>query len=264
MKKSEFRSAIGALFAKPVRNFLGIKFIWTYEHCFRPVLGFIFDLMGARFRVNGCTIKVPKHLTTRTYRGCFMIDDYEAGERALVREFVRPDDSVLELGSCIGAVSCVTNRLLADKSRHVVVEANPKLIPCITENRDINQCGFTILNMAASTEKSVTFYLHDEFIVGGTAQRPSSQPVTLEGITLDELDALYGPFSVLIMDIEGAETEIIPPSLEFLKKCRLVIWETHDWACGTEATKKCRDALSLAGLKYAKAAEDSEAWIRRE
>ncbi len=263
MKKSEFRSSIGALFPPTLRNFLGIKFIWTYENLFRPVLGLVFDLMGSKFRVDGCVIKVPKHLTTRTYRGCFMIDDYEAGERALVREMVRPDDSVLELGACIGAVSCVTNQLLADRTRHVVVEANPKLIPSITENRDSNQCGFTILNVAASTQKEVTFYLNEEFIVGGTAQRPTAHPVSVEGITLDELDARHGPFSVLIMDIEGAETEVIPPAVEFLRKCRLVVWETHDWACGPEATQRCRDALKIAGLEYVRTAEDTEAWIRK-
>lgn len=238
--------------------------MWFYQRSIRPLLGLIFDLRGGRFRVDGCEIEVPKELTTRTYRGCFMTDDYEAGERALVMELLRPSDSVLEIGACIGAVSCVTNRLLADKKRHVVVEGNPKLISSIEKNRDINQCGFTILNKAVSQEPEVTFYLSEEFIVGGTAQRKSPHPVKVEGITLDELDQKYGPFNVLIMDIEGGEVEAIPPALEFLKRCRLVIWETHDWACGAEATQRCRDALADAGLKYVETAEDTEAWLRSE
>jgi FkbM family methyltransferase len=191
-----------------------------------------------------------------------MVDDYEAGERALVREFLTPSDRVLEIGACIGAVSCVTNRLLADKTAHTVVEGNPKLIPTIEKNREINQCEFTVLNKAVSQDTEVTFYLHDEYIVGGTAQRRSAHPVVVDGITLNELDNKFGPFDALIMDIEGGEVEALPSAPEFLKKCRLVIWETHDWACGAEATQLCRDALAEAGLRHVKTAEDTEAWLR--
>ena len=222
----------------------------------------MFDMLGGHFRVDGCKIHVPKDLTTRTYRGCFMMSDYEAEERSLIKKHLLPSDSVLELGACIGVVACVTNRLLADKSRHLVVEGNPKLIPSIERNREINDCGFKIENKAASQEKTVTFYLNEEFIVGGTAQRKSPHPVEVEGVTLEELDRDHGPFSALIMDIEGGEVDTIPHSLEFLKRCRLVIWETHDWACGPEATQRCRDTLAAAGLRYIETEGDTEAWVR--
>jgi FkbM family methyltransferase len=261
-RKSRLRTIIASLLPNSVRRFVGRWGVWFYERAIRPILGLIFDLRGGKFRVDGCVIEVPKHLTTRTYRGCFMVGDYEAGERALVRNLLRPKDSVLEIGACIGAVSCVTNRLLADKTRHVVVEGNPKLIPTIKRNRDNNQCGFTVLNMAVSQEKEVTFYLCEEFIVGGTAQRESPHPVKVDGITLQELDLQYGPFNVLIMDIEGGEIEAIPNAPGFLERCRLVIWETHDWAFGSDATQRCRDALTEAGLKHVKTEEDTEAWAR--
>ena len=168
-----------------------------------------------------------------------MIGDYEAEERELIRSYLRPEDSVLELGACIGAVSCTTNKLLADKSRHVVLEANPKLIPMLEHNRNVNGCGFTVLNRAASQEKSVTFYLTDEFIVGGTTHRVSQHPVTVEGSSLEALDREFGPFTALV-----------------------VVWETHDWACGVERTEACRRALADVGLKYVATAGDTEAWVR--
>lgn len=192
-----------------------------------------------------------------------MIGDYEAEERALIKRFLRPEDSVLELGACIGAVSCTTNKLLKDKSRHVVVEGNPKLIPSLEKNKSINGCGFTILNRAASQEKTVTFYLSEEFIVGGTAQRVSPHPVTVPGSSLEELNSEFGPFTALIMDIEGAEADVIPPSHEFLKTCRLVVVETHDWACGADRTEECRRVLSAAGLKHVATEDATEAWLRQ-
>ncbi|MEK7950827.1 FkbM family methyltransferase [Luteolibacter soli] len=264
MKKSALRKAVGSALPIPLRGFLGRWYVWSYERTVRPVLGLIFDLRGGRFKVDGCEIEVPKDLTTRTYRGCFMTGDYEAEERELIRRFLRPEDTVLELGACIGAVSCVTNSLLADKSRHIVLEGNPKLIPTLERNREINGAGFTVLNRAASLEETVTFYLHDEFIVGGTAQRKSKHPVTVPGSSLEDLDREFGHFTTLIMDIEGGEADVIPPSIEFLSKCRLVIWETHDWACGKEKTDECRRVLSAAGLKYEATADATEAWIRPE
>jgi predicted O-methyltransferase YrrM len=48
---------------------------------------------------------------------------------------LRPEERVLELGGCLGVVSCSINTLLRDPSRHVVVEANPKLLAYLYENR---------------------------------------------------------------------------------------------------------------------------------
>src|SRR5262245_43618744 len=89
------------------------------------LLGLIFDLKGGHFRADGCTFRIPRDVTRLSYRACFLTDAYEREERELVRQWVRPEDRVIELGACLGIVSCVTNRLLADKSKHVVVEANP-------------------------------------------------------------------------------------------------------------------------------------------
>lgn len=264
MKKSTLRKNFGKFLPRPLRNFLGRVYVECYEKITRPVLGLIFDMKGGRFHVDGCDIEVPKDLTTRTYRGCFMIGDYEAEERALIKRYLRPEDTVLELGACIGAVSCTTNKLLTDKTKHVVVEGNPKLIPSLEKNKSINGSGFTILNRAASQEKSVTFYLSEEFIVGGTAQRESPHPVTVQGSSLEDMSAEFGPFTALVMDIEGAEADVIPPSAEFLSKCRLVVWETHDWACGAHRTEECRLALNQAGLEYLETEGDTEAWARPE
>jgi FkbM family methyltransferase len=262
MKKSNLRKLIANRLPPSIRAFVGKYYVAGFERLVRPVLGLIFDLRGGRFRVDGCEIEVPKDLTTRTYRGCFMLGDYEAEERALIKRYLRPDDSVLELGACIGAVSCTTNKLLKDKSRHVIVEGNPKLIPYLEKNKSINHSGFTILNRAASQEKSVTFFLNGEFIVGGTTQRESPHPITVPGSSLQDLDEEFGPFTTLIMDIEGSEADVIPPSADFLANCRLVVVETHDWACGVEKTEECRKALAAAGLKHVATEDATEAWLR--
>src|SRR6266705_4550319 len=143
----------------------------------QPLGGLIFDLKGGRFHADGCVFSIPKDATTRAFRACFLTDKYEREERELIQKWLRQDDSVIELGACLGIVSCVTNKLLADKSRHVVVEGNPFCIPALHRNRELNQCGFLVENCAVSTRRDATFYLHPIYVVGGTTQRQSSRPV---------------------------------------------------------------------------------------
>jgi hypothetical protein len=80
--------------------------------------------------------------------------------------------------------------------------------------------------------------------------------------TLTELDARYGPFTTLIMDIEGAELETFENSRDLLRNYRLVIVELHDWALGEAGLKRCREILTEAGLKLHHRREWVEAWQR--
>src|SRR5262245_20284205 len=199
-----------------------------------PLEGLIFDLRGGRFHADGCTFVIPKDVTTRKYRSCFLHNDYERDERELIRRWVRPEDRVVELGACLGVVSCVTNKLLADKSRHVVVEANPFCIPTLYRNRELNQSGFLIEHCAVGNEPEVTFYLHPVYIVGGSSQRATNRPVRLPAKSLRQLERERGPFTALIIDVEGSELEVFAGSKDLFLQYRLVIVELHEFAIGAD------------------------------
>jgi len=243
---------------KPVGGAVG----WFHATVIRWVLGALFDLRGGRFHADGCTFVIPKDQTSRAYRACFLNGSYEAEERELVRTFVQPADTVLELGACLGVVSCVTNKILADKTKHVVVEGNPFCLPTLHRNCELNQCGFLVENCAVSNQWDATFYLHPIYIVGGTTQRKSARPAHVPVRSLADLDERYGPFSTLILDIEGAELEIFSAAREQLNRCRLVIVELHDWAIGADGVQHCREILAAAGLQFQKRAGITEVWQR--
>jgi FkbM family methyltransferase len=246
----------------PIRKPLGRLGGFVEQNIIYPAAGIWFDLLGGKFRADGCVFLIPRNVTSVRYRACFVLDTYEADERQLIRKFVRPDDSVLELGACLGIVSCVTNRLLKDKSRHVVVEANPLLIPAIHRNRELNGCGFLVENCAASEQPHVTFYLHPVYVVGGSYQRQTGREVRIPGRSLQEMEQRYGPFTVLIIDVEGAESDILDKAAEVLQNVRLVIIEQHEWAIGNAAVERIRQLLATAGLHKVAAAGDTEAWER--
>jgi FkbM family methyltransferase len=241
---------------------LGSAAGWFYGTVVRWVQGALFDLRGGRFHVDGCEIDVPKDLTSRSYRSCFLTGEYEAEECALVREFVQPGDTVLELGACMGVVSCVTNKRLRDKTRHAVVEGNPRLIPTLQRSRELNACGFIIENCAASNEPEVTFFLHPVYIVGGSTQRESKDSVRIPGRSWRDLDRKYGPFTTLIMDVEGSELEVLEGSRELTFRYRLVIAELHEWAIGSEKVERCRELLRNGGLQFVGSTGITEVWRR--
>lgn len=246
----------------PLRKRLG-NMLGPVEHrVIKPIAGLVFDLKGGRFRADGCVFDIPKHLTTRAYRSCFLAGDYEEDERGLIKRFVRPGDAVLECGACLGIVACVTNSLLRDKRRHVVVEANPKVIPALYRNRELNKAEFLIEHCAISGKSEETFYLHPQYIVGGTSQRPTELAVRLPGRSLRELDSRYGPFSTLIMDVEGSELDAFEAAGDLFQHYRLVIVELHPWAIGEPAVQRCRDILAGAGLRQVGCAGITEAWQR--
>src|SRR6185436_18924272 len=133
-----------------VRQVLGSWFGPFDQRVLQRLSGLIFDLRGGCYRTDGCQFSIPRNLTSLGYRSCFLRDTYEKEERELIKNLVRSNDSVLEFGACLGVVSCVTNKLLADKTKHVVVEANPLVIPSLYRNRELNQAGFLVEHCAIS------------------------------------------------------------------------------------------------------------------
>jgi len=248
-----------------IRKPLGAVIGWFNAVVIQSLLGLIFDLKGGRFQTDGCTFAIPKDVTTMPYRACFLNGSYEREERELIRRWIRPDDRVIELGACLGIVSCVTNKLLADKSRHVVVEGNPFCIPSLYRNKELNQSGFLIEHCAATAggKSEETFYLHPVYIVGGTSQRASNRPVRLPAKSLPQLERERGPFTALVIDIEGSEREVFADSIDLLKQYRVVIVELHEWAIGAEGVERCRQILRDCGLECVGRAGITEAWQRK-
>lgn len=228
-----------------------------------PFLGFLFDVSGGVFRVDGCSFSVPKGMTTIGWRGaCCWKGSYEADERALIKRFVRAEDTVIEVGACLGVVSCVTNQLLRDRSKHLVVEANPFLIPSLCRNRERNGAGFLIEHCAIGTPPEVTFHVHPTVIVEGSAQKQVGRGYRLPSRSLRELHERYGPFNTLIMDVEGSEFVVLQAAQDLLVKYRLVVVEFHGWIVGEDKITRCREILAESGLRRAAAAGFTEAWVR--
>jgi hypothetical protein len=171
--RNNARRLLPPVIRKPLGKFSGI----FRSYILYPFLGMLFDLKGSRYEADGCTFIIPKNITCLEFRACFLTGAYEADERMLIQKYVLPEDSVLELGACLGIVSCITNKLLRNPTQHVVVEANPYCIPAIHHNRQRNQAAFLVENCAVSDETEVVFFVNPTFVTGSALRNHSESNV---------------------------------------------------------------------------------------
>lgn len=215
------------------------------------VLGALVEVMGNRVRVEGLQFSVESPLILRKLKSRFLTDRYEKPERRLLRKYLDPALPVVELGACIGVVSCVTNRLLLDPSAHVVVEAHPQLIPLLEQNRELNGCKFTIVAKAlAYGTQEVAFGLH-EYFVGSGLRRPAERQVMVPATTLRALadERGFGDFQ-LICDIEGYEVDLIANEGDLLReRVSLLVLETHGFIVGDDEIARMAARLRELGFQ---------------
>lgn len=214
----------------------------------RTGLSRLFGRPNELVRLDGCRFDAGGGAAGRELREMMLRGLHEKPEREALARFLDPDAPVVEFGACIGVVSCLVNRRLADKSRHVVVEANADLLPTLAGNRDRNDCRFEIVHAAvAYGAREVTFHVAEDPLssrVGGELPA-ASRAVTVPAVTLAEvLDGRGFERCTLVCDIEGAEVELIRRERGVLAgRVSTLIIETHDRLLG--------DAAPPGGTKHA-------------
>ena len=215
------------------------------------VAGVYFSYFKKIYRKNGIVLNIPFDLTDTKFRGRFPLNRYEKEESEYLPKYLSPDAKVLELGSCLGYISCITNKILADKTQHVVLEANPNLMKWIEKNRADNNCEFHIEHSIISKEKKNVFFIH-RLIVGGSTKRETPNRVEVNGVNFEDLRKKYNvDFDTLIMDIEGGELELFRQFKDNIASFKQLFFEVHPFAnILTKAeAKECEDILSSIGFK---------------
>jgi FkbM family methyltransferase len=229
------------------------------------IAGLIFDILLKRFRANGCSFVVPKDLTTRAGRGYFALDLYEKPERQLVTKYIQGDESVLELGACIGIVSCIVNKRLQRPVQHVVVEANPSLIPWLEENKKSNECSFAVESCIVSNKKEDYFYFGQSIVSGSLLQGAAGTATRtkVQGKSFDEIQRSHNiKFDTLIMDIEGGEHEFLTQNKSISTQLNLLIIENHPHILSQKQIDEYEALLLASGLVVAETVDTTKVWLR--
>lgn len=200
-------------------------------------------------RIDGCRFDIQEIRDPFT-RLLLLKGVYEKIERRAAVRHICPDTPVLELGGCIGVVACTTNRLLRNPRAHVVVEANPLVIPQLQRNRDANGCQFEIVNCAVAYDaESVTFCPAGNFVGNSLNGNGELPPVTVGAMRLSQLVAERGfRRFTLLCDIEGSECAMVEQDGEVLRNAELIVLESHPGIVG--ASRAEQTCLRLKELGF--------------
>lgn len=202
-------------------------------------------------RLDGCKFTIAKERVPANVVDLLLSNKYEEPERKALSRFLNPGLPVIELGACIGVVSCLTNRRLRQPENHVVVEANPALLPLLEENRARNDCGFKIVHAAVSHgAETITFNVDDNILMS-SVDGDKRQGVAVSTVTLERLLNEHAfQRATLICDIEGAELQLVEHELNTLgERVSTIVMELHDRIVGEEPTQRMLASLESAGFK---------------
>ena len=235
-----------------------------YKKCFYLINGLYFDYVLKTYRTHGLSFSVPKELTSRITRGYFAEGNIEKDEQYLVKKYIAPHATVLELGANLGIVSCVTNQLLSHPERQVVVEANPTIIPFLETNRANNRCSFQIENCVVSHQKEIPFFFGNSISSGGIINKNSDgtdQSVVVQGITFDALQKKHNlTFDTLVMDIEGAEYNLLKEINPYLNQFELIIFEQHPSILNHDQLQEINQLLLQNNFVLTEESGDTVVW----
>jgi len=184
---------------------------------------------------------------------------YEDHEVELVEEYLFADTDVLELGSGVGYVSTIVNRSL-DDAHHIAVEANEQLAPMLQNTKRLNDADFEVVNgvYKPGTDVQEFHVASNCFSSSMTAREDTEVDTTIEvpAVTLAELVEKFDIKQFqLVVDIEGAEFELIAEEREVLAKlCTQMIVEFHDFENTT--IEESIDNLRAIGFEVVDATGD--------
>ncbi|MEO8609227.1 MAG: FkbM family methyltransferase [Chloroflexota bacterium] len=217
------------------------------------LLGMLVELRGNPVTLDGCQFDLSSSKILTAQKAGFWAGNYEVKERIAVQQIPNNSLPIVELGGGIGVVSCVTSKHFGNPAQHVVVEANPNMIPIISRQRDLNGCNFTLIPANLSYDgQEVPFHVSARFLASSTLDVPNqdSEIVRVPATTLRAiLDQQGFDRIVLICDIEGAEVSLLQHESDLLgSRVHYLVLEYHPNLTGADAVQTIKNRLAALGF----------------
>lgn len=197
-------------------------------------------------------LKGRKWLAGAGNHGCWLGTYELATQRRIVRETARCDVA-FDLGANHGFFTM----LLARHARVVIaVEPLSPNVAILARHLAINEIkNCEIVRAAAGRENGTAFFAQGANHATGRVSAEGT--LTVDVVSLDELVKKFGPASVIKIDVEGAELEVLAGGANYLKKHRPRLFvSTHS----TEIHGQCAGLLESLGFSLQTDGSDLFAW----
>lgn len=175
---------------------------------------------------SGVLLKVDDPLISARVRRAIYRRLYERAEYLIVSKTIEKIDKVLELGSCLGFLGVFVCRCVGDENV-TLVEANPQLISLLQKNLKKNGCRPRLVHaMVSSAGGNGKFYLSKDVWSSSGREREGTTCIEVPTVGFQDLLSELQP-SYLIMDVEGAERELIREGILAASTVRKLCIELH-------------------------------------
>jgi FkbM family methyltransferase len=165
---------------------------------------------------------------------------YEPDVMRFLKESIRPDSVVVDVGANIGAFTIPLARQLRERGRVVAIEAAPSVAPVLALNVALNRLtNVVVVECAASTGEisHVPFYEapSDHFGMGSSAPQFHVSPIEIAAMSLDRIlrENNVSEVAVVKVDVEGFEAHVFQGAMELLHSPHRrprIVFEFCDWA----------------------------------
>ena len=178
-------------------------------------------------RLDELTVRTFEAPVDRSILKSLWRGSYESGERALVKQFVRDGDRVLEAGGGIGVVSMTASRAAGKSGSVLVYEPNFKAADAIIANAQENDVVVKVIKGALADESGTGFLSYEQSFIGGRIAHRESQESESQQVPLYDIRAVVSEYkpTVLVMDVEGMEAQLVASTP--LDGIEAVITEIH-------------------------------------
>jgi FkbM family methyltransferase len=173
-----------------------------------------------------------------------LLGSYEPEQTALFRKWLRPGDTLLDVGAHVGYYTLLSARLVGEKGEVWSFEPNPGNCAWLRRHVSLNGLRNVHVEEVAVSDAGGTA----RFAFGsgsGTGRLAADGTVEVRAVTLDEFCAEHGirP-NALKIDVEGGELRVLAGAHRILTTDRPVIFlSTH----GAEIHRECLRVLRSLG-----------------
>jgi len=200
--------------------------------------------------VHGISVPIRPDEVSPVIWDALTNQSYEAKEARAVGNAVKPGDRVLELGSGLGIITSVIASIT--EVQVWAFEANPATAALAKRVIDANNLSNVVLAqgiLTAGSPRQFTFYVRRDLWMSSMDkdQGPFEYRIELSSSNIDEFIKLHA-INVLIMDIEGAELDLLQNA--DLSGIDRIFLELHDHLYGISGIRNITSSLAAKGFGY--------------
>jgi FkbM family methyltransferase len=185
----------------------------------------IFKYKDYKFSIPDKDLNFKSSKKPETIGQRMKLGQWESEEVTILTKYLHENDKVIELGACVGFLGVVVNDKIKNKESHMLIEANPEMIPVIEENKKLNGSKFKIEHcIIGNPEDGERDFRISNFILGSSVFNKGGKIVK---VPVKDISEYSNDYNFLIVDIEGGEYELIKNNINEIMKFDKLLIEFH-------------------------------------